>query len=69
MTTHLICQLAKKPKKVTPVCNFTAEEFMKEAKSLSVKIGDVSFEADPKLFKPGNFGWSLAGKSATVFHH
>jgi len=52
----------KKPKKEI----ISAEEFLKSAEPLHIKIGDTEFTANPQSFKSGSFGWSLAGKTLKV---
>ena len=43
-------------------CPVTRKQFREHAKPLPVKIGDSTFEAAVKQFKPGSFGWYLGGK-------
>ena len=43
-------------------CPVTRKQFREHAKPLPVKIGDSTFEAQVKQFKPGSFGWYLGGK-------
>jgi hypothetical protein len=46
-------------KKVT--CPVSRKQFREHAKPLPIKIGDSSFEAQVREFKPGSFGWYLGG--------
>ena len=43
-------------------CPISRKQFREHAKPLPVKIGDSTFEAQVKQFKPGSFGWYLGSK-------
>jgi hypothetical protein len=42
--------------------NFTAQDFLSKAQSVTVIINGVEFIAHPKEFSTGSFGWYLTSK-------
>lgn len=49
--------MAKQP------CPVTRQEFLSNAKPVSVKINDIPLQAEVKEFSTGSLGWYLNGKT------
>ncbi len=43
-------------------CPVTREEFLRDAKPLSIKVGDREFSAAPRQFSTGSLGWNVNEK-------
>lgn len=43
-------------------CPVSRAEFLKEAKTLTIKVGDKEFIASPRQFSTGSLGWNVNDK-------
>ena len=43
-------------------CPVSREEFLSQAKSLTIKVGDKEFIASPRQFSTGSLGWNVNDK-------
>jgi hypothetical protein len=48
------------------VAAISKEDFLKEAKPLVMKLGDIPLAAKPMEFKSGSFGWNITGKQTVM---
>ncbi len=44
------------------VCPVSREEFLANAKPLTIKVGDKEFTAGPRQFSTGSLGWNVNDK-------
>jgi hypothetical protein len=50
------------PMAAKTTCPISRSEFKDQAKSVTVKINDVPFVAEPREFSTGSLGWNINGK-------
>lgn len=50
-------------RKAAAGCTVSRDEFTRQATALEVLIGDSGYQAEPKQFSTGSFGWFANGKA------